>query len=106
MQNATFSRKLTIYASVLISATFATVDTYPGDLCCRVYADPNYSGDTEDVCYDYHTYGADGEHFVKLGSSLANRVSSWWCGKNIAYDFCNDGESGCYQSGAGNARSP
>ena len=105
MQNATFTRNLVIYASVLASATLA-VDTYPGDLCCRLYADQNYSGDTEDVCYDYETYGADGQQSVGLSSSMVNRATSWWCGKNVAYDFCDNGDTDCYASGAGNARSP
>ena len=58
MQNATFTRNLAMYASVLASAALA--DTYPGDLCCRLYEAKNYAGATEDVCFDYETYGADG----------------------------------------------
>jgi len=105
MQNATFTRNLAIYASVLASTTLAAVDTYPGDLCCRLYEHANYSGVTEDVCYDYETYGVDGQQSVGL-SYMANKTTSWWCGKNVAYDFCDNGDTDCYASGAGNARSP
>ena len=94
MQNATFTRNLAMYASVLVSATLA-VDTYPGDLCCRLYEHPNYAGNTEDICYDYETYGTDGQQSVELSSSMINKTSSWWCGKNVAYDFCNNGTEGC-----------
>ena len=104
MQNATFTRNLAIYASALVSASLA-VDSYPGDLCCRMYEHPNYSGHTHDACFDYDTYGKDGEQYVSL-SNFQNVASSWWCGKNVAYDFCHNGESDCHQSGAGNARSP
>ena len=103
MQNATFVRNLAMLASVLVSATLA-VDSYPGDLCCRLYESANYSGNSEDACFDYDTYGADGQQTVWLSS--VNTASSWWCGKNVAYDFCLEDDSECYDSGAGNAMSP
>ena len=103
MQIATFARNLAMCASVLVSATLA-VGSYPGDLCCRLYEHPNYAGTSEDACFDYNTYGADGQQTVWLSS--VNTASSWWCGKNVAYDFCLSSDSSCYDSGAGNARSP
>ena len=39
-------------------------------------------------------------------------VNSWWCGKNLTYDVCNDGaigsdcSNGAGESGAGNAKVP
>lgn len=38
-----------------------------------------------------------------------DRMNSWWCGKNVSYDFCDNSSGGCKRgdgySGAGNARS-
>ena len=43
-----------------------------------------------------------------VGSKLNDANSSWWCGKSVAYKFCNGkaGEScGSFTSGAGSGRS-
>ena len=105
MQNTTFTMKNLIKLAALMVPAALAYDTYPGDLCCRIYKDKNYGGDHVDACYDYDTYGRYGLQAVNLGD-FSNKASSWWCGKSVAYDFCLNGEDDCKLSGAGNGRSP
>ena len=112
MQNTSITlNNLVKLAALMVPAalaqdTYETVgDTYPGDLCCRLYQDDNYGGAHADACYDYDTYGRYGLQAVDLGD-FGDKASSWWCGKSVAYDFCLNGDTSCEMSGAGNARSP
>lgn len=48
--------------------------------------------------------------FDLSSSDMQDAMSSWWCGKSVSYDFCNNTASSCTQgngmTGAGHARSP
>ena len=59
---------------------------YPGDTCCTVYRDYNFSGWAKTFClngdkfvaFDMHDYG------------LNDEVDSINCGKNVRYTLCED----------------
>ena len=97
--------------------TDATFDTsasepnlsYPGDTCCQLWKDGNYTGDSKKFCYT-RTDGLD-QFFDMHDYDFNDTVDSWYCGKNIAYDFCDDNVSedcshGNGESGAGTSRNP
>ena len=81
---------------------------YPGDNCCILFDEPNWEeGSSLTLCrdpnlktqlFDLHDYDFD------------NKASSGYCGKNVAYDFCDNGpDKTCDRiegnRGAGNDRS-
>jgi len=87
---------------------------YPGDQCCFLYDyhQFDYSGEREpnqDMEARRRKICHDGSRTEILMSSIDwdNRTSSYVCGKNVWFDFCNDGiGSNCtganrFNSGAG-----
>ena len=56
---------------------------YPGDTCCTFYADGFWGGDSKTLC-------ATKEQTFKL-DGFNDKTSSFYCGKSVAYDLCNDG---------------
>ena len=60
---------------------------YPGDRCCALYADSYYSGSSLTACLE--SYASEGYVDVK-DNGFNDEMTSWWCGKDIAYNFCND----------------
>ena len=60
---------------------------YPGDLCCRLWRDKSFGGNYLTFClpdantsqgWDMRDYGFD------------DQAGSRYCGKNVAYEFCDD----------------
>ena len=77
--------------SMETSASISTTDSspvgavvYPGDNCCTFYDTHNWEGDSFPACLPDGQSSTTGE----VPSSFASKVSSWWCGKDIKYDFC------------------
>ena len=84
--------------------------TYPGDNCCTFYRDYNYNGISFQMCLPADSGLTSGQGNVPTSPKIL--VSSWWCGKNLTYDICNEGaigsdcSNGAGESGAGNAKNP
>lgn len=75
-------------ATSMIESNFS----YPGDRCCRLYKGYNYNGASYNFCLH------DGTTYTNYGLSsygFNNNVSSYYCGKNVEYDFCNTTDGGC-----------
>ena len=79
----------------------------PEDDCCNLWDDENYGGDMRSFCLD----GATSRDVNMHDEDWNNRMTSWACGKNVSYQFCEgeedqgcDGEDG--ESGGGMARNP
>lgn len=80
---------------------------YPGDNCCMLFADNDYGRNNEresnqDIDLYRKTICHTGERTtINLHeSNWGNKVDSYICGKNVWYDFCNDG-SDCFNSNHG-----
>lgn len=86
-----------------LSALSTAQVAYPGDGCCTFWYDPNYSGDTKSYCLDGTgaTLEFTEDHWP---------MGSWWCGKGVSFDLCDDLDGYCGgkwgRSGTGTARSP
>ena len=81
---------------------------YPGDSCCELYKDYNYEGESLKLCYTIKD-GSPQEFDLRTYDDFDQSVDSWYCGKNIAYDFCDlgvgeDCTGGRGESGAGTVR--
>ena len=61
--------------------------SYPGDKCCRIFDDYNYGGSYKTFCLGSAT-SIEFDHLSDYGWN--DRMSSWWCGKSVHYQFCND----------------
>ena len=79
----------------------------PGDFCCAIYSENDFKGETSKYCL--LEMDEDVKVF-KMGDVLNNTMSSWECGKNVAYNFCKYHEFVDYnctrdrgESGAGRA---
>ena len=62
---------------------------YPGDYCCRLYKDTNFTGDTELLCHS----GEDSTYNKGMAASsisFNNRTSSFMCGKHTWFNFVKD----------------
>ena len=91
-----------------VASNDATNTFYPGDSCCTLCDDDYYSGLCGTWCIGYY----DQEYWFYMSTSNFNdRMNSWICGKNVAYDLCNNpyGYDDCNYGeglwGAGSARS-
>ena len=71
--------------------------TYPGDFCCTLFSEQYLRGEQLTLCHDGDGTTAE---ISLAGEDLDKRMSSYYCGKNVAYDFCADGNE-CYITGAG-----
>ena len=101
MQN-NYQKTLTNFAMTLLVAAQANATiNYPGDLCCTLYDNYNYEGAAFSVCYDAYRQGSQ-DYWL----DPTYHVKSWWCGKNISYDFCEDNSGSRCQSGAGAIQAP
>ena len=96
---------------------FKPVVDYPGDNCCYLYDEYQFdwAGEREEnhdidqrrelICHNGHRTDID---VAALGWN--NKVSSYYCGKNVWFDFCNGGVgSNCkgsqrFNSGAGHMK--
>ena len=96
---------------------FAPMVEYPGDNCCTIYSDYRYGrpGDRvpgDDLDSHRKTYCVQNEErtvYTLSSDGWKNRMGSYYCGKNVWFDFCNGGESDCYgayrtNSGAGHQK--
>jgi len=66
--------------------------SYPGDECCVFWPDGSYRGTpTPSLCLK------DGKTTTYLMSDygMHDKMSSWWCGKSISYDHCNNTSGSC-----------
>ena len=81
--------------------------SYPGDTCCRLYAGQDFKNKNSNFCLA----DDEDEHQWNLKDyGFNNLMSSWSCGKNVSYDFCNTTDWYCSSntdsnSGAGNIAS-
>ena len=82
--------------------------SYPGDHCCNLYDGGNYGGTVAKFCINKSKTSGDTTWSMD-DVNFRDKMSSWWCGKNVSYDFCRlksggscSGDDGT--SGAGNAR--
>merc|ERR1719350_194736 len=60
---------------------------YPGDKCCYLYERQGYKGERVKVCHEDEKKGfwlADLED-----GDWDDRVSSYYCGKNVWFNMCN-----------------
>lgn len=56
---------------------------YPGDLCCRFYTQFDYHSSSLRMCV------YEDEPFTRLDLHVDHASSSsWYCGKDVAYNFC------------------
>ena len=56
---------------------------YPGDNCCWIYEKSALRGTKVLHCHD------GSKRIINLGN-MNNKISSYYCGKNIWYNFCKD----------------
>ena len=82
----------------LIAVSVQALGEYPGDLCCRLYAAANYGDPHINLCYKPGGSHIENTDLSPLGFS--NQISSYWCGKNVSYDFCRNPTGPCYGSSA------
>ena len=80
---------------------------YPGDLCCRLYEGGNWRGSTRTFCLDNPN---ESQGWDMRDYGFNDKAGSWYCGKSVAYDFCDDpATSSCLygngESGAGTWKS-
>ena len=90
--------------AVLLAVGAAGQVIYPGDNCCTFYGDSNYST----MSYMHICHLGVKEIWVDLNEhDFANKISSFWCGANVALDTCVSNDD-CYRGDntAGNVRSP
>lgn len=81
---------------------------YPGDSCCTFWDDQGFSGDSLTLCMT-DSSSTDWEIFDLHDYDFNDKQASWWCGKSVAYDMCNNFEDDdCNNDhgnmGAGNIR--
>lgn len=94
----------------IVTATPEPNTTYPGDECCMLYVEYDFGTNGYlNVCkpYNVNPFTYDIQHGDY--SWMNDKMSSWYCGKKVAYDFCAitvgadcTGDNG--NSGAGTAR--
>jgi len=61
---------------------------YPGDDCCLLFDKQNWEGDQSlKICRDNNIAT---QLFNLSDYDFDKKVSSWACGKNVAYDFCSN----------------
>ena len=66
------------------AGSFEPVVQYPGDNCCYLFSDYVYEGTRIKFCHD------DKEETFALDLyGFDNKLSSWYCGKRVWYNFCN-----------------
>ena len=70
-----------------------------------MYSDPSFTGPEKTFCLVYHDSGV----WDMRNYDMDNAMSSWYCGKGVSYEFCDDAvDDDCTEdhgnSGAGNAR--
>lgn len=68
------------------AGSFEPVIQYPGDDCCTLYEHPNFEGARKRFCHD----GKE-KTFNMSSYGFNDKLSSWYCGKNTWYNFCNHG---------------
>ena len=74
---------------------------YPGDECCTLYDWRDWTGPRATLCIEnqhrteYDLNQIEPEQPEYEGWNMNDRVSSWYCGKNVKYSFCDNGSSDC-----------
>ena len=94
---------------MLCPANMILAQKYPGDYCCDIYDGQYFEGDSRHLCYDPNVDG--GEKWFNLASpeiDFNDKMSSYWCGAKIMYDFAyhlpeTDHSESLGDSGAGTA---
>ena len=81
---------------------------YPGDFCCTIYNHDAFTGTGKNFCMSDPTVD-EWESFYMADYDWVNVSNSWWCGKQVQYNFCfNETDEVCYDNqgnmGAGNGR--
>ena len=90
--------QLSSWEDAILSQDLDQEVNYPGDFCCTLFEDPYLRGAQLTLCHD-----GDGttKSFDLAGEFMDKRMSSYYCGKNVAYDFCGAEGTDCYITGAG-----
>ena len=80
------------------AGSFEPVIQYPGDDCCTLYERHNFEGARKRFCHD----GSE-MNFDMHAHDFNDKLSSWYCGKNTWYNFCNDGPDCAHDNGSSGA---
>ena len=84
---------ITFIASAIAVASAAE---YPGDDCCTLYAEDDFGGAFETFYFDEAWGTIDGnQNFLMSQYDFEDEMRSWWCGKNLSYDFCKNIGGNC-----------
>ena len=76
---------------------------YPGDNCCHLFANHLWEDGVQvKICRDTHNTTDAKQLFDMHDYGINDAVSSWYCGKNVAYDFCRNGPNTNCDAGEGN----
>ena len=59
---------------------------YPGNNCCILFNKAEFKGDSMTFCLD--NAWLDSDIFNMKDYDFNDAMTSWHCGKDIAYDFC------------------
>ena len=81
-------------AGPTIPVVFEPWHQYPGDYCCKVYGDPDYSysGGVGKFCL---TDAGKSESIIMDDYYLNDVMSSYWCGNRVEAWFCEDNDGDC-----------
>ena len=97
--------------SAMAFATPLTVPEYPGDNCCDLYDAHEWqkSARVVKICRDLSS-NEEKQAFDMRNYNFDDKVSSWYCGKYVEYDFCRNApgsscDGGNGDRGAGAAKS-
>lgn len=79
------------------SAEVADGYTKPKDNECLLWPDPNFNGTPESITLDTskckggpYTYESGSEVKYYFLDNFNDKLDSWACGKEVAFDFCNN----------------
>jgi hypothetical protein len=56
-RNNNFEKILASLTLALVNSAAAGSTDYPGDLCCTIYEDVNYAGNSRTFCFNEARYG-------------------------------------------------
>ena len=76
---------------LVTDATFDTPEpnlSYPGDWCCQLWKGSYFTNDSKKFCYS-RTDQKD-QVFNMYDYDFNDTMTSWYCGKNVAYDLCRE----------------
>ena len=60
-RNNNFEKILASFTLALVNSAAAGSTEYPGDLCCTIYQNTDYAGESLNLCFNEARYGHEGE---------------------------------------------